>query len=343
MLVVGDAGVGKSRLLFELESWIELRPEPVWLLQGRALRSRQGVAHGLVRDVLAQRFGVLDSDAPPRSSAKLRAGFARLAGRPPRPTSSASGWGSTWAVGAGPLVAEGVAVTARAHLVRWLGALAADEPAVVLLEDLHWADDESLELVAELVARLADARAARGRAGPARAGRSAPRVVRRTGDDDPDRCSRRSRRRRPLSWSDGVLQHADVVPDDLVELIVGRCDGNPFFVEELVEDAHRRSASSEPTGPTAAGRSTSTGSRGSPVPATLTGVLQVRLDHLAPHELVALQCASIVGRVFWDASVAALDDRGEPTSRFAPRWTCVPRPRDRLPPTTSPCSPAATS
>jgi hypothetical protein len=33
--------VGKSRLLFELESWIELRPEPVWLLQGRALPSRQ--------------------------------------------------------------------------------------------------------------------------------------------------------------------------------------------------------------------------------------------------------------------------------------------------------------
>ena len=53
---------------------------------------------------------------------------------------------------------EGLAVTARAHLVRWLGALAADEPAVLLLEDLHWADDESLALVVELVARLPDAR-----------------------------------------------------------------------------------------------------------------------------------------------------------------------------------------
>jgi class 3 adenylate cyclase len=157
VLVVGDAGVGKSRLLFELESWIELRPEPVWLLQGRALPSRQGEAHGLVRDVLAQRFGVLDSDTPAEVSAKLRAGFAASLGA--AEADIVGQWlGFNSVDPGGSLGAEGMAVTARAHLVRWLGALATDEPAVLLLEDLHWADEESLALLVELIARLPDAR-----------------------------------------------------------------------------------------------------------------------------------------------------------------------------------------
>src|SRR4029077_19951836 len=104
-----------------------------------------------------------------------------------------------------------------------------------------------------------------------------------------------------------VLRHADVVPDDLVELIVGRCDGNPFFIEELVkmliDDGVIRT--DRPDG----GWSIDVERlAGSPVPATLTGVLQARLDHLRSDQLVALQCAAIVGRVFWDTSVAALDD-----------------------------------
>ena len=42
------------------------------------------------------------------------------------------------------------------------------------------------------------------------------------------------------------------------------------------------------------------------VPSTLTGVLQARLDALVAEERRTLQCASVVGRVFWDAAVSAL-------------------------------------
>jgi hypothetical protein len=59
-----------------LESWLELRPEGVWLLQGRAVPTRQGTTLGLVRDVLTQRFAVLDRDAPTEVATKLRAGLA---------------------------------------------------------------------------------------------------------------------------------------------------------------------------------------------------------------------------------------------------------------------------
>ena len=305
VLVVGDAGVGKSRVLFELESWIELRPESVWLLRGRALRSRQGVAHGLWRDVLAQRFGVLDSDTSAVVTNKLQAGFAGFLGS--AEAIAVGQWlGFDLGDSAGLLVAEGMEATARAHLVHWLGSLAADEPAVILLEDLHWADDESLHLLVELVARLPDARLLV-------VGLTRPDLAER----HPEWFSDTSMVRRidlaplqPDATADLVrlvLQYADTVPDELVELIVGRCDGNPFFVEELVkmliDDLVIHTDAAD-------GRWSIDVERlaVSRVPATLSGVLQARLDHLEPDELNTLQCAAVVGRVFWDTSVAALDD-----------------------------------
>jgi predicted ATPase len=137
-----------------------------------------------------------------------------------------------------------------------------------------------------------------------------------------------------------ILQRADLVPDDLVELIVGRCDGNPFFVEELlkmlVDDRVIRT-----DGPD--GRWSIDGDRLalSRVPATLTGVLQARLDNLAPQELTVLQCASIVGRVFWDTSVAALHEEASTEQVRVSRTR--PGPGSSSSHETSPCSPAATS
>ena len=303
VLVVGEAGVGKSRLLDELQSWIELRPEPVWLLQGRALRSRQGVAHGLLRDVLAQRFGVLDSDRASDVANKLHVGFAGSLSAAEAVT--VGQWlGFDLGEAAGPLLAEGAAATGRAHLLRWLGALAAEEPAVILLEDLHWADDDSLELVADLVSRLPDARLLM-------VGVTRPDLADRHPGWLRDASARIDLAPLPphatAELARLVLQHVDVVPDDLVELIVDRCDGNPFYVEELVkmfvDDGVIRTDGDD-------GRWSIDAERlaASPVPATLTGVLQARLDHLGAHELITLQCAAVVGRVFWDASVAALDE-----------------------------------
>src|SRR4249919_531263 len=126
-----------------------------------------------------------------------------------------------------------MAVKARAQLVRWLGTLATDEPAVLLLEDLHWADAESLALLVEIIARLPDARLLV-------VGLTRPGLA----DRHPEWFSDTSIVRRidlaplpPDATADLVrlvLQYADTVPDELVDLIVGRCDGNPFFVEELV-------------------------------------------------------------------------------------------------------------
>ena len=98
------------------------------------------------------------------------------------------------------------------------------------------------------------------------------------------------------------------LPDELVELVVSRADGNAFYIEELVKmliDSGAIDTSLDDGWHVDLGRLDP-----SAVPSTLTGVLQARLDALVVDERRALQCAAVVGRVFWDAAVAALSDRG---------------------------------
>ena len=307
--VAGEAGVGKSRLLYELESWLELRPEEVWLLKGRALPSRQHVPLGLMRDVLAERFGLLDSDSLVELAAKIEAGFAGILSED---NAGLVGRFLGFDLDSGSRVSRAVtadqlATAARAHLVSWLDRLTADHPAVMLLEDIHWADSESLALVGELITRLPGARLL---------------VVALTRLDLADRHPEWLEDVHPFRRVDvdrlpaettallvrEILQHAAHVPDELVDLIADRSDGNPFFIEELIKMLADRDVIR--TDEATAGWTIDVDRLGSMgVPATLTAVLQARLDNLAQPDRAVLQSASVVGRVFWDAAVEAIDRR----------------------------------
>jgi class 3 adenylate cyclase/tetratricopeptide (TPR) repeat protein len=306
VVVSGEAGVGKSRLLWELQNWLELRPERVWFLTGRALPLRRGMALALVRDVLTDRFGVLDSDQVAEVTAKFRSGLAITLNA--NEADLVAQWlGVDVAVAPGrAFEAEQLDVVARAHLVRWLGQLAGVEPVVLLLEDLHWADDESLAVVADVVARLPQAHLL---------------VV---------GLTRPELRERNAAWFDGslpgtaidlpplsadetrrlaaeILQRVDQVPGRLIDLIVDRADGNAFYVEELV----RMFTDGGAIRVDDAGERWHVDSRhldAIGVPPTLTGVLQARLDALDPPERSTLQHAAVVGRVFWDETVASMQD-----------------------------------
>ena len=101
-----------------------------------------------------------------------------------------------------------------------------------------------------------------------------------------------------------LLQHLPHPPEALGRLLVERAAGNPFYMEELVRmliddgviDARRQ--------PWALRADWQEKLR---VPATLAGVLQARLHALPADELTALQQASIVGPVFWDSALEAID------------------------------------
>ena len=103
-----------------------------------------------------------------------------------------------------------------------------------------------------------------------------------------------------------LLKRLPDVPDTLRDLLIGRADGNPFYMEELVKMLIDRGALK------AGAEAWSLNPDqiiGDAVPPTLIGILQARLDGLPVAERTALQEASVVGMVFWEEALAALDAR----------------------------------
>ena len=373
--IIGEAGVGKSRLLYEFDKWVDLRPERVRYFKGRATPALQSVPFSLWRDLFAFRFDILDSDSPAVALNKFRQGFvgarsAAEATADPELVANQADIVGHWLgfdFSASPAVARlagspDFAALAQAYLMRFMRALAAERGMALLLEDIHWADDSSLDLIGKLTRAMVEDGA------PAHLlviclTRQA--LYERRPEWSHDLPGFRVVAIRPLDTAasrelvDEILQRAEDVPDALRELIVEGAEGNPFYIEELVKmlieqgviervtsDERRvtsdesdssdewratsdelRTSSSLATGhsPLATCASSLVTRRSSlevwrvrgerlqgvQVPATLTGLLQARLDGLPREEREVLQRAAIVGRTFWDDAVCMLADSAE--------------------------------
>jgi len=322
--VVGEAGVGKSRLLIEFNRWLPLSPERLY--RGRATLNGRSVGFGLFRDLLASRFDILDSDSTVTAREKFRAGFSNVL--EPDQADIVGRWlgfnfSSSDAV-ARLLVDSGFGETAHRYLFRAFRALAAAEPLVFMLEDIHWADDPSLDLAAQLVQTLGEARlliiaAAR----PAL-------YEHRPNWGEGDTAFRRINlpplsKRATRTLVEEVVQRVDDIPDSLRALITDVAEGNPFYVEELVKMLidqgiiERTLPNPLPQGEGTRSLSIQEGFgegdrwhvladklAGLKVPPTLTALLQARLDGLPRSEREVLQRASVIGRQFWDDAVADL-------------------------------------
>ena len=193
---------------------------------------------------------------------------------------------------------------ARLFFQIWVAQACAIKPAVLALEDLHHADDPTLDLVGELVAahprlpllvvalarpELLDRRPSWG------SGHSAYRRIELAPLDR--RESRRLARE--------ILQKVDHVPRALRDILVERAEGNPYYLEELVRMliANRVIVKESDE----AWRVEEDRLGHLDVPASLKGLLQARLDGLLEPEKLTLQRAAVIGRVFYDSAVQALD------------------------------------
>ncbi|MCU0607330.1 MAG: tetratricopeptide repeat protein [Candidatus Edwardsbacteria bacterium] len=311
--VCGDAGVGKSRLLFEFENWIELLPDTMLLFKGRAAPAAQQVPYRLLREVFATRFGILESDPSAAVLEKFRAGCA---GALAPEQADIVGHLLGFDFRASPAVAELLGSTsfgkeAGLQLAAYFRSVAR-QPLLLFLEDAHWADDSSLDAAERLAAELPEAPLlivclARPTLYERRPGWG-------KGGCRIDLAPLPAERSRELVSL--VLQKVADVPQRLRDLIVEGAEGNPYYVEELVKMLLDEGVIV----------------RGEPwtvvpdklaalrVPSTLTGILQARLDSLPAGERDVLQRASVVGRRFWDSAVAVLqaEERPEPAGAVRP-------------------------
>ena len=314
--VVADAGIGKSRLLFEFEAWTMARTEVFTVLRGRANPQTQTQPYGLLRDILARWLQIGDGDAEDAARRKVEDGIAPL---------FAADDGAVMALANAHVLGHLIGldfsdsphlagILADGRLLRSRGLQVAAQifsrvhassgaPILLLLDDLHWADDASLEFLGHL----------------AQASNDLPMLV--LGLSRPALFERRTDlfcgidRRivlEPLGEQSSrelageLLRKLVDVPVALHELVNARAEGNPFYMEELVLmliDGGVIDTSAEPW-KVVAGKL-----EPNRIPHTLTGVLQARLDKLNATEKLALQQASVIGFVFWDIALAAIDSR----------------------------------
>jgi class 3 adenylate cyclase/tetratricopeptide (TPR) repeat protein len=313
--VVADAGIGKSRLLYEFQNWLDLRSQTVWLFQGRAHPQMVGQPYGLMRDLLAWRFQILDSDNAEVARAKLVQGIAPLF----RANDDAAAHFLGQLIGldfaSSPhlrgILNDAQQIRDRAFhaAAQFFRALSDSDgsPVVLLLDDLQWADDGSLDLLNHLAQCCDDLPLLI--VGLARPTLYERRPLWGSGQATHTRVdlhplSRRDRR----NLTAELLQRLVDAPAVLRELITSGGEGNPFYMEELVKMLIDDGVIvMEPN----AWRVVGERLLQTRVPPTLTGVLQARLDGLPPEEKATLQQAAVVGYVFWDEAVALLHPPSE--------------------------------
>jgi ABC-type oligopeptide transport system substrate-binding subunit/class 3 adenylate cyclase len=306
--VTGDVGVGKSRLLHEFDVWAEVLPDRFYYFKGRAFAEMQDTPYGLLRNLITYRFQIQDSDAPAAVREKLEAGVDAALGDSRHSRAAAHYLGHLLGLEFGESEhladklddAQGLRDQALAYLADYFTGMAAQLPVLILLEDLHWADDSSLDALTHLSLALTGqpvmlACAAR------------PTLFERRPHWGEGQAFHSRLMLQPLSKWDSrrlvaeILQKVPEVPQTLRDLIVTGAEGNPFFIEELikmlVEDGMIVKGEEQ-------WRLEPARLAEIRVPQTLTGVLQARLDHLPPEERTILQQASVVGRLFWDRAVA---------------------------------------
>ena len=306
--VVGEAGVGKSRLLFEFSNWTDLQEQTVWFFQARATQPSMLEPYSLARDLFSFRFRILDSDPLSVVHEKFVEGVEQFLGKGSERKAHFIGQLVGFDFSSKPemesALKDGDAFrrVAQGYLGELFTTASKVNPVMIHIEDIHWADDRSLDLLNNLVRDNTDL----------------PLFV---------LCMARPSlyERRP-QWGEGqrfheriqleplsqlssrrlvreLLKHVPEVPTGLRDLVVDRADGNPFYIEELIKALidDRVILKGEQTWSVDTTRLSTVR-----VPATLTGVLQARLDTLPPQLYQLLQRVSVVGRIFWDAAAIHL-------------------------------------
>jgi class 3 adenylate cyclase/predicted ATPase len=304
VLVTGEAGIGKSRLLDEFSSRLASGFGGVELMRGRASPETINTPRGLFRDVFSEKFGLLESDSPALVQEKLQSG---MAGTLDAERAAILGHYVGFDLSCVPAVRDLLGAPAfirqgRAALLDFFAVLSAASPLVVLLEDLHWSDDSTVELALDIVRThrsspvmfLCTARPSFLEARPDLPG--SPGIIGLVALESLNQAESEQ-------LAGQILRRIDSVPDELRRFLVSSAEGNPFYLEELVGMLIQDGVIT-----TCGDRWSVEPSRLSEarVPPTLKGILQARLDGLALEEKEVLQRASVVGRHFWDQSIAYL-------------------------------------
>ena len=312
--IVGEPGIGKSRLKIEIR---ETLPEGMRWLEGRCQSFTQSTSYAPLIEVLRSALGVGAADPQPIARTKLRAALRGLTGPQAEQHQTALAHllgvdlGASGARALDPRALQaGIIVAMRAVLE----GLTQRGPVVLAVEDIHWADAASVELltiVMELTDRLPLMLLVTCRpetAGEAwtfrfHAERNYPHRLTeiRTAALVPEASEQ---------LAENLLRVSDL-QEALRAQVIERAGGNPLFLEEIIRGLAEQGVLRRE-----GDRWVATGDVDRwAIPSTLRGVLAARIDALPAEAKRALQRAAVVGRFFTHRALQALSEGDDELER----------------------------
>ena len=286
--IVGEAGIGKSRLVMEFRQ--SLLGESLTWLQGQCITYGRSIPYTPLLDVLKEAFGIDESDDPARIIAKVCDGTTEWeqAARETAPY-------LRFLLSVDPgddRIAQMDAMERRAGILEALHAILAQTsrhaPLVLVIEDLHWIDIRSEEAVHSLVDAVATLpvllvltyRPGYETAIPERG--SVSRLALRTLSGDS-----------AVAVARGLLNSAEL-PEDVCKHLTAKAGGNPFYVEEVTRHLVEAGILERTNGSYTLARPLAADD----IPNTIHDVIRARMDRLEVEERETLQLAAVIGREF---------------------------------------------
>jgi class 3 adenylate cyclase/tetratricopeptide (TPR) repeat protein len=284
--LLGEAGVGKSRLLREFER----RIAPATVRTGRSLPYGSAVVYWGIGEVIRSECGIVDADTSDQAWRKLSGYVAELMADDQAERRAAVIGRSLGLEVASELAPLDSSDPERARdsffsaLRSVVEAMARRRPLALAFEDIHWADDGMLDAIEHLAQWV-----------------RAPLMLLCLARDEllERRPSWGAGRRNatqlflePLAPGDARELVATLLREEdgeVVPVVAERSGGNPLFAEEMVRRISEEGDAE--------------------LPETVQAVLAARLDALEPFERRLVQQAAVVGRTFWASSLAGLAQR----------------------------------
>lgn len=327
--VQGEAGLGKTRLLAEWQTWALSQPLPQRWIGLRAWPACAELPHALLHALLAELLGLPEAEPPDLSRERFLAqAVPLLDALGPHAEAEAAVLGHLLGLNfidhpalqgigqQGGQIRQRGWHAAQVLLRRW--ACTQPGPVVLVLDDLHWADPESLRFLADWQAQPDPPTVLLAQARRDRATEPVPVAVHLQPLPEAETCQ----------LAQALLAPLPDAPPSWIAALVARAGGNPFALEELVQMLLDRGtvvaepgASSPPRwrlGPQAFDAAA--------LPTTLVGVMQARLAGLPAGAARALQQAAVLGETFDLATLRALDaDAGTAVAALEARGLLQPR------------------
>jgi class 3 adenylate cyclase/tetratricopeptide (TPR) repeat protein len=292
--VIGEAGIGKSRLLAAFEEEVAARPSPPLVRRGRCLPYGSNVVYWPLGEVIRAECGIVDGDPPALAAQKLSARLGELlrseAADGRSLASKIAVIGRLLGISPGEEEAGEDAQRTReiffAAVRACVEGLAEERPLILAWEDIHWADEGMLDLIEHLVQWV--------RAPVLQICLAREELLTRRADWGGVRRDAATLFLDPLGEAEtrelvSALMKSGESQEGVISAVAERAEGNPLFAEEMV----RRLAEED-------------GAEAVELPHSVQALLAARLDSLEPFQRRLLAHAAVIGRTFWEGALVPL-------------------------------------